>query len=35
VVASMDRSLQAGMDFEAVVGRRVMSDPDVVKRLNE
>ncbi len=35
VVASMDRSLQAGMDFEAVVGRRVMSDPDVVERLNE
>jgi len=35
VVASTDRSLQAGMDFEAVVGRRVMSDPDVVKRLNE
>ena len=35
VVASTDGSLQAGLDFEAVVGRRVMSDPDVVERLNQ
>jgi enoyl-CoA hydratase len=33
VVASTDRSLPAGIDFEAVVGRRVMRDPDVVDRL--
>jgi enoyl-CoA hydratase len=35
VVASADRPLQAGLDFEAAVGRRVMSDPDVVERLNQ
>jgi len=35
VVASLDRSLQEGLDFEAVAGRRVMSHPDVVKRLTE
>lgn len=35
VVASTDRSLRAGLDFEAVVGRRVMSHPDVVERLTE
>jgi enoyl-CoA hydratase len=35
VVASADRSLRDGIDFEAAVGRRVMSDPDVVERLTK
>src|SRR5262245_31133386 len=35
VVASTDRSLQEGLDFEAEVGRRVMRDPDTVRRLTE
>ena len=35
VVASTDRSLQSGIDFEAVVGRPVMRDPDVIERLTE
>jgi len=35
VVASAERSLQAGLDFEAIVGRSVMRDPDVVQRLNQ
>jgi enoyl-CoA hydratase len=35
VVASADRSLRAGLDFEAVVGQSVMRDPDVVQRLNQ
>jgi enoyl-CoA hydratase len=35
VVASADRPLRDGLDFEAVVGRRVMSDPDVVERLDQ
>ena len=33
VVASMDRPLQSGLDFEAAVGRPVMRHPDVVERL--
>lgn len=35
VVASADRPLQQGLDFEAVVGRRVMRHPDVVARLTD
>src|SRR5262245_29378191 len=35
VIASTDRPLQAGIDFEAEVGRRVMRDPDTVRRLTE
>jgi enoyl-CoA hydratase len=35
VVASAERSLQAGLDFEAIVGRSVMRDPEVVQRLNQ
>jgi enoyl-CoA hydratase/carnithine racemase len=34
-VASAERSLQAGLDYEARVGRAVMHDPDVIRRLNE
>jgi enoyl-CoA hydratase len=35
VVASAERSLQAGLDLEAIVGRSVMRDPEVVQRLNQ
>jgi enoyl-CoA hydratase/carnithine racemase len=35
VVASTERSLQSGIDFEAVVGRPVMRDPDVIERLTK
>ncbi|WP_184577010.1 enoyl-CoA hydratase/isomerase family protein [Lipingzhangella halophila] len=35
VAASAERSLQSGIDFEAIAGRAVMSDPDVVESLTE
>jgi enoyl-CoA hydratase len=35
VIASAERSLQSGIDFETVSGRAVMSDPEVVERLTE
>jgi len=35
VVASAERPLHAGIDFEAIVGRGVMNDPTVVKRLTD
>jgi enoyl-CoA hydratase len=35
VVASTEQSLHVGLDFEAEVGRRVMRDPEVVRRLTE
>jgi enoyl-CoA hydratase len=35
VVASTDRSLRDGIDYEAAVGGRVMSDPDVIERLTK
>jgi AcrR family transcriptional regulator len=35
VVASTGQALQAGLDFEARVGRAVMADPDVIERLTE
>lgn len=35
VVASTGQAFQAGLDFEARVGRAVMRDPDVIQRLTE
>lgn len=35
VIASAERSLQSGIEFEAVSGRAVMSDQEVVERLTE
>jgi enoyl-CoA hydratase len=35
VVASTDQPLRSGLEFEAAVGRPVMSDPEVVERLTE
>lgn len=35
VLASADRSMPAGIDFEAIAGRRVMSDPTVIQRLTD
>ena len=35
VVASVDRPLRDGIDYETVIGRRVMSHPDVVERLTQ
>jgi len=35
VVASTGQPLQAGFDFEALVGRAVLRDPDVIQRLTE
>ena len=34
-VASTDRPLQAGLEYEAEVGRTIMRDPDVVRRLTD
>jgi hypothetical protein len=34
-MASAERSLQSGIDLEAVSGRAVMSDQEVVERLTE
>ena len=34
-VASAERPLQAGIDYEARVGRQVMRDPGVIRRLND
>jgi enoyl-CoA hydratase len=35
VIASTEQPLGAGLDFEAQVGRAVMRDPDVIKRLSQ
>jgi enoyl-CoA hydratase/carnithine racemase len=35
VVASTEQTLEAGLDFEARVGRAALRDPDVIQRLTD